>query len=112
MSTLPLDGLRSAGVRVGLGQDGIRDYWSPYGNGDMLERAWQLAFRAGYRYDDLVDDIDDVRLRHLRSLEQEVVAKHRGANLEPSGRHRVSTDFATLDSSARDLLHRLTAKLM
>ena len=33
-------------MRVGLGQDGIRDFWSPYGNGDMLERAWQLAFRA------------------------------------------------------------------
>ena len=46
---LPLELLRAAGVRVGLGQDGIRDYWSPYGNGDMLERAWQLAFRSGYR---------------------------------------------------------------
>ena len=44
---LPLDALRAAGVRVGLGQDGIRDYWSPYGNGDMLERAYQLAYRAG-----------------------------------------------------------------
>ena len=44
---LPLEALRRAGVRVGLGQDGIRDYWSPYGNGDMLERTWQLAYRAG-----------------------------------------------------------------
>ena len=35
---LPLEALRAAGVRLGLGQDGIRDYWSPYGNGDMLER--------------------------------------------------------------------------
>ena len=46
---LPLEALRAGGVRVGLGQDGIRDYWSPYGNGDVLERAWQLAFRNGFR---------------------------------------------------------------
>lgn len=32
------------GVPVGLGQDDQRDYWSPYGNGDMLDRTWQLAF--------------------------------------------------------------------
>ena len=64
------------------------------------------------RYDDLVDDSDDVLLRHLRSLEQEVVAKHRRANLQPSGRHRVSTDIAALDSSVRDLLHRVMAKLV
>ena len=36
---LPLETLRDAGVRVGLGQDGIRDFWSPYGNGDVLDRA-------------------------------------------------------------------------
>ncbi len=52
---LPLEELRAAGVRLGLGQDGIRDYWSPYGNGDMLERAWMLAHRAGYRRDDLIE---------------------------------------------------------
>ena len=49
---LPLEALRAAGVRVGLGQDGIRDYWSPYGDGDLLARAWQLAFRSGFRGDD------------------------------------------------------------
>ncbi|HEX5535228.1 MAG TPA: amidohydrolase [Actinomycetales bacterium] len=52
---LPLVALREKGVRLGLGQDGIRDYWSPYGNGDMLDRAWQLAFRAGYRADAMVE---------------------------------------------------------
>lgn len=57
---LPLERLRAAGVRVGLGQDGIRDYWSPYGDGDVLGRAWQLAFRAGYRRDELVESTVEV----------------------------------------------------
>jgi cytosine/adenosine deaminase-related metal-dependent hydrolase len=64
---LPLARLRAAGVRVGLGQDGIRDYWSPYGNGDMLERAWQLAFRSGVRFDPLIEDCADVASRGGRS---------------------------------------------
>ena len=65
---LPLLALRDAGVRVGLGQDGIRDYWSPYGNGDMLERSWQLAFRNGFRDDDLVELCVDVASRGGRAI--------------------------------------------
>ena len=65
---LPLLALRAAGVRVGLGQDGIRDYWSPYGNGDMLERSWQLAFRNGFRRDDLVELCVDVASRGGRAV--------------------------------------------
>ena len=65
---LPLELLRAAGVRVGLGQDGIRDYWSPYGNGDMLERTWQLAFRAGHRRDDAIEMCVDVACRGGRSV--------------------------------------------
>ncbi|MCY0903345.1 amidohydrolase family protein [Arthrobacter sp. H14-L1] len=52
---LPLADLTDAGVRVGLGQDGQRDYWSPYGNADMLDRTWQLAFVNGYRSDHLIE---------------------------------------------------------
>lgn len=52
---LPLRQLTEAGVRVGLGEDGQRDYWSPYGNGDMLDRTWQLAFTNGYRADELIE---------------------------------------------------------
>lgn len=52
---LPLADLVAAGVRVGLGEDGQRDYWSPYGNADMLERTWQLAFANGYRADELIE---------------------------------------------------------
>ncbi len=52
---LPLLDLAAAGVRVGVGMDGQRDYWSPYGNGDMLDRAWQLAFVNGYGSDQHVE---------------------------------------------------------
>jgi len=52
---LPLTDLAAAGVRVGLGEDGQRDYWSPYGNADMLDRTWQLAFTNGFRADELIE---------------------------------------------------------
>ncbi len=52
---LPLEQLVAAGVRVGLGEDGQRDYWSPYGNADLLDRTWQLAFTHGFRADELVE---------------------------------------------------------
>ncbi|MGW1226828.1 amidohydrolase family protein [Streptomyces sp. NPDC002530] len=53
--SLPLTGLTAAGVRVGLGEDGQRDFWSPYGNGDMLDRTWQLAFTHDYSADELIE---------------------------------------------------------
>ena len=52
---LPLVRMTELGIRVGLGQDGQRDYWSPYGNADMLDRTWQLAFTQGFRYDELIE---------------------------------------------------------
>ena len=52
---LPLVALSEAGVRVGVGEDGQRDYWSPYGNGDMLERTWQLAFTQRFNDDPLIE---------------------------------------------------------
>lgn len=52
---LPIPLLSEAGVRLGLGEDGQRDYWSPYGNTDMLDRTWQLAFTHGFRKDELIE---------------------------------------------------------
>ncbi|MBO9520661.1 MAG: amidohydrolase family protein [Nocardioidaceae bacterium] len=54
-TALPLLDLTAAGVRVGLGQDGQRDFWTPYGNGDMLDRTWQLAFTHDFRDDALLE---------------------------------------------------------
>jgi len=41
----PVDLLAAQGVNICCGSDGIRDAWSPFGNGDMLERAFLLALR-------------------------------------------------------------------
>lgn len=41
----PLMRALDAGIVVCSGSDGIRDFWSPYGNGDMLERAAFLGMR-------------------------------------------------------------------
>ena len=43
--------LRSAGVTLCAGSDGIRDTWGPYGNADMLERAMLLGLRNNFRTD-------------------------------------------------------------
>ena len=50
-SLVPYSLLRREGVRVGLGSDGIRDPWTPFGNADMLERAHLAAYRTDARTD-------------------------------------------------------------
>jgi len=50
----PLRRLRDAGVTVFSGSDGVRDAWTPFGTADMLERAMLLAYRSGFRTDDLL----------------------------------------------------------
>lgn len=47
----PIRLLHERGVRLFTGSDGIRDTWSPLNNGDMLERAFMLAYRSGFRDD-------------------------------------------------------------
>lgn len=44
--------LMEAGVLVCGANDNVRDLWSPYGTGDMLERAMLIAMRNGLRRDD------------------------------------------------------------
>lgn len=43
--------LKEAGAVLACGHDGIRDLWGPYGTGDMLDRARQVAYRSGFRSD-------------------------------------------------------------
>lgn len=47
----PLLRLAEAGVRVFCGNDNMRDTWSPYGTGDMLERAAIIGWRLDARTD-------------------------------------------------------------
>lgn len=59
----PVARLRAAGVVVGAGNDGIRDTWGPYGNGDMLERAMFVGLRNNFRRDDELEAALDVCTR-------------------------------------------------
>jgi cytosine/adenosine deaminase-related metal-dependent hydrolase len=43
---LPARFLRSRGVKVAVGSDGVRDSWTPFGTGSMLDRAHLLAYRT------------------------------------------------------------------
>jgi cytosine deaminase len=51
----PLRLLAEAGVVTGVGHDGIRDLWGPYGTGDLLERARHVAYRSGFRRDEDIE---------------------------------------------------------
>lgn len=47
----PLRLLHERGVRLFTGSDGVRDAWGPLNNGDLLERAYLIAYRSGFRDD-------------------------------------------------------------
>jgi cytosine deaminase len=51
--TIPIPLLHERGVKVSLGDDSITDHWSPFGKGDMLEKAGTLAERFH-----LVDELE------------------------------------------------------
>ncbi|MDT4866322.1 N-isopropylammelide isopropyl amidohydrolase [compost metagenome] len=76
MSSAPADcavppflALHEAGVNLCLGSDGIRDAWSPMGNGDMLERAMLLAFRFDLNKDEeLATAFDAASLHGAKAL--------------------------------------------
>lgn len=42
---VPVRVMRAAGAGLAFGNDGIRDLWTPYGDGDMLRRIMQVSFR-------------------------------------------------------------------
>lgn len=45
---IPIPLLDRKGVKVALGNDSITDHWSPFGTGDMLQKANRLAERFGW----------------------------------------------------------------
>jgi cytosine deaminase len=47
----PVRLLSERGARLFSGSDGVRDSWGPLNNGDMLERAYLVAYRNGFRDD-------------------------------------------------------------
>lgn len=53
---LPWRDLRERAGGLGLGTDGIRDLWQPYGDGDLLKVALTFARLHGLRHDDELTD--------------------------------------------------------
>lgn len=51
IAALPWREMLEGGVPIGLGTDGIRDLWSPYGDGDLLRVALGFARLHGVRRD-------------------------------------------------------------
>jgi cytosine/adenosine deaminase-related metal-dependent hydrolase len=45
----PVRKMRAKGVVQGAGNDDVRDTWSPYGTGDMLERAMLIGWCSDFR---------------------------------------------------------------
>jgi len=57
---LPWVAMRELGIGIGLGTDGVRDLWSPYGDGDLMRVALDFARLHGVRYDE--DFVEVARL--------------------------------------------------
>ena len=59
----PVRALREAGVNVFLGSDNVRDAWSPFGNGDMLDRAGIAARQQVFVGDEELATVFDMATR-------------------------------------------------
>ncbi|HEX3064056.1 MAG TPA: amidohydrolase family protein [Dongiaceae bacterium] len=65
----PAAALAAMGVTIAAGSDNIRDAWWPYGNGDMLERAYFVASRFDWSKDeDLVAAFETATTNNARAL--------------------------------------------
>lgn len=61
---LPWRRMRELGIPVGLGTDGVRDLWSPFGDGDMLGIALGFARLHGLRTDEELTYAVELASRH------------------------------------------------
>ena len=76
----PIEMLRAAGVLVFAGNDDIRDTWSPYGTGDLLERAAIIGWKGDFRRDGQVEVAFDL----------------------PLAAYQVSGEYAMIEAAARN----------
>jgi cytosine deaminase len=58
-----LQAMRAAGIKVGMGCDGIRDTWGPWGQPDMLHRARIVGMKNRMRRDDELELLLDCASR-------------------------------------------------
>ena len=83
--------LRQSGVRVFSGNDNVRDAWSPFGTGDLIERSAIVSDRQDFRAD------EDIELAFALVTEESAVATGLG-----SGRLEVgaSADFLLMEAGS------------
>jgi cytosine/adenosine deaminase-related metal-dependent hydrolase len=89
MRQLPLAEMDASGVRFGFGTDGIRDLWSPYGDGDLLGIAWQYARAGG-----VVRDEDLLRVVEIATRDGAAFVTDERHDLAPGAR----ADVVLLDA--------------
>lgn len=65
---IPIPPLRERGVLVAAGSDGVRDAWTPFGDGDMIARAHLLAYRTDARTDEELEACYAVVAHHGADL--------------------------------------------
>src|ERR1700719_4266179 len=96
----PIEVLRAAGVLVFAGNDDIRDTWSPYGTGDLLERAAMIGWKGDFRRDDQVEvAFDLVSTAGARALGGLLIRGHRvGKKMSPATRCTPGSVQLTLTS--------------
>ncbi len=88
-SKLPLDALLNAGVPVGVGTDGFRDLWGPFGDGDLLRVVTRLALLAGWAHDEKL-----VQAAHLATTDAAAFVGREIHDLVPGAR----ADLVLLDA--------------
>ena len=89
--------LTEAGIRIGLGEDGQRDYWSPYGDCDMLSRTWQLAFTHHLRHDSHIELAAAIATWGGATIIDPSLARHASATDRPGFNAGDPGDFVLLE---------------
>jgi cytosine deaminase len=92
----PVAFLTALGVNICCGSDGIRDAWTPFGTGDMLERALLLALRFDWTKDaEIAMALDCVTRNGARALGLEAGRDGRGGYGLEAG---CAADFILVDA--------------
>jgi cytosine/adenosine deaminase-related metal-dependent hydrolase len=99
----PIRRLVAEGVEVFAGSDNIRDAWSPYGNGDMLDRARLVGYRAALLTDaelGLALDLVTSAPARIMGLPPPVLAEGAAADLVLVAAEHVAEAVATAPARA------------
>ncbi|MEW5594161.1 amidohydrolase [Peribacillus frigoritolerans] len=98
----PIDSLHEKGVHVALGCDGFYDSWSPFGTGDMLEKAGRLAERYNWKDEYALSQSLQFITGGVKTLD------HEGNRLWPKAGNDASMVFVDASCAAEAVARRST----